>query len=304
MDGACYVKIDELANYLTEIVRTPLSPALFGEWLSDREVMQRLELKPLGLLQFIKREAIKEWASIKKRVAEWGEQEKNKPDFYRAKLAIYSPAFLERIEIKYPYSKRKENEPIGQLLYRDDSKFDPYHSRTVKYAEDLLPHLSDLVFRRSEVEEFEIFLSKKEYLDDLKLTEALEIAKRESDLQKEKEMRIFRNSYQQEEIGTADIAGEEDSQKSIKPKKDELNKLLKKARPEADFFHNIKERKKYRGFDERVLRDAEDQLNTEDPEGDLREETIKAFNQQKEKFKWVKEEHLKDRRIYKMSAKK
>lgn len=110
----------------------------------------------------------------------------------------------------------------------------------------------------------------------------------------------------EDQKGAEQKAREEDSQEMPELAKEDCSKdpefieMLKKARAEADFLYdNLLTFKRGRGFDKRVLEDRELEA-PEDALNVLKDETIKAFIQQKEKFKWVKENYLKNRAIYEM----
>lgn len=173
-DGT-HVKLDELAEYLAETIGMWLPPRLFPnhkdriprerppekikmeEGIEGKEILEK-GLKPFQLLDVIKREAKKEWANCFKWLR----------DGYKARLQPYSPSSLQRIGIGNFLTKR-----LHPMLV----PFNPYNDQKVDHIEDLLPHLSDLIFKRSEVEE-----TLKEY-----------------------------GLYQQEETGTVDTAEAEDS---------------------------------------------------------------------------------------------
>lgn len=155
-----YIELGMLKRYFTEIIGIPLPTRLFrdrerekikiGEMLKGEEIIDKYEIKPFQLLYCIKEELTKEFEV-------YG---------YKAKLQPYSPIFFQRIHIRSFY--------IGQV---PSMPFNPYNDQEIDHIEDLLPHLSDLIFKRSEVEE-----ALREY-----------------------------GLYQQEETGTVDTAEAEDS---------------------------------------------------------------------------------------------
>ena len=131
-----YIQLQELKKYFTETIKIPLPVRLFhdqeheqikiGEALTGREIMDKYGIKDFQLLHCIREELTKEWDI----------------DGYRAKLQPYSPASLQPIHVCLFYT-------IGI----DPTPFDIHHDQEVDHAEDLLPHLPDLIFKRSEVEE-------------------------------------------------------------------------------------------------------------------------------------------------------